>query len=200
MSKNRTDGTPSRVPPGQYLVEKWPVLSYGPTPRFNPATWDFRLFGLVEQAVRLNYQQFRTLPQTRLTTDFHCVTTWSRLNNRWEGVLAKDVIALVQLKPEARYIMLHCDGGYTTNLSLEQFLDADVIFAHRHDGQDLEPDHGWPLRLVVPKLYAWKSAKWVRGVEFLAENKRGFWEVRGYHNRGNPWTEERYSDQEEDDA
>jgi DMSO/TMAO reductase YedYZ molybdopterin-dependent catalytic subunit len=155
---------------------------------------------LVEQPIRLNYQQFRTLPQTQLTTDFHCVTTWSRLNNRWEGILAKDVIALVRLKPEARYVMLHCDGGYTTNLSLEQLLDDDVIFAHRHDGQDLEPDHGWPLRLVVPKLYAWKSAKWLRGIEFLAENKRGFWEVRGYHNRGNPWTEERYSDQEEDDA
>ena len=201
MNKNRTTGSVSgRVPPGQYLVEKWPVLSYGPTPRFNPATWDFRLFGLVEQPVRINYQQFRALPQTQLTTDFHCVTTWSRLNNRWEGVMVKDVIALVRIKPEARHVMLHCDGGYTTNLSLEHFLDSDVIFAHRHDGQDLEPDHGWPLRLVVPKLYAWKSAKWLRGVEFLAENKRGFWEVRGYHNRGNPWTEERYSDQEEDEA
>ena len=201
MNKNRTTGGASgRVPPGQYLVEKWPVLSYGPTPRFNPAIWDFRLFGLVEQPVRLNYQQFRALPQTQLTTDFHCVTTWSRLNNRWEGVRVKDVIALVRVKPEVRHVMLHCDGGYTTNLSLEHFLDTDVIFAHRHDGQDLEPDHGWPLRLVVPKLYAWKSAKWLRGVEFLAENKRGFWEVRGYHNRGNPWTEERYSDQEEDDT
>ena len=114
--------------------------------------------------------------------------------------MVKDVIALVRLKPQARHVMLHCDGGYTTNLSLEHFLDSDVIFAHRHDGQDLEPDHGWPLRLVVPKLYAWKSAKWLRGVEFLAENKRGFWEVRGYHNRGNPWTEERYSDQEEDET
>jgi len=180
------------------VVEKWPVLSYGPTPRFNPATWDFHLSGLVADPLRLNYQQFRALPQSRLTADFHCVTTWSRLDNVWEGVLAKDVGALIRLKPEARYVLIHCDGGYTTNLSLDQFLDDDVIFAHRHDGQDLEPDHGWPLRLVVPKLYAWKSAKWVRGVEFLAENQRGFWEVRGYHNRGNPWAEERYSDQEED--
>jgi len=114
--------------------------------------------------------------------------------------MVKDVISLVRLKPQARYVMLYCDGGYTTNLSLEHFLDSDVVFAHRHNGQDLEPDHGWPLRLVVPKLYAWKSAKWLRGVEFLAENKRGFWEMRGYHNRGNPWTEERYSDQEEDEA
>jgi DMSO/TMAO reductase YedYZ molybdopterin-dependent catalytic subunit len=179
-------------------VEKWPVLSYGPTPRFNPATWDFRLFGLVEEPRRLNYQQFRALPQSRLTADFHCVTTWSRLDNLWEGVLAKDVVSLVRLKPAARYVMIHCDGGYTTNLSLDQLLDDDVLFAHRHDGRDLEPDHGWPLRLVVPKLYAWKSAKWVRGVEFLAENRRGFWEVRGYHDRGNLWNEERYSDQEEE--
>lgn len=201
MNKNQpTGGASGRVPPGQYLVEKWPVLSYGPTPRFNPATWDFRLFGAVKQSVRLTYQQFRALPQTQLTTDFHCVTTWSRLDNRWEGVLVKDVLALVRLKPEARHVMLHCDGGYTTNLALEHFLESDVIFAHRHDGQDLEPDHGWPLRLVVPKFYAWKSAKWLRGVEFLTEHKRGFWEVRGYHTRGNPWTEERYSDQEDDET
>lgn len=200
MARNHEKDNASRVPPGQYLVEKWPVLSYGPTPRFNPNTWDLRLFGQVETPKRLNYQQFRALPQTKLTTDFHCVTTWSLLDNQWEGVLAKDLTSLVRLKPEAQYIMLHCEGGYTTNLSLEQFLDDDVIFAHRHNGRDLDPDHGWPLRLVVPKLYAWKSAKWVRGVEFLAKNIRGFWEVRGYHNRGNPWLEERYSDQEEDES
>lgn len=199
MARNDETNKASRVPPGQYLVEKWPVLSYGPTPRFNPDTWELRLFGQVETPKRLNYQQLRALPQTKLTTDFHCVTTWSLLDNQWEGVLAKDLTALVRLKPEARYIMLHCEGGYTTNLSLEQFLDDDAIFAYRRNGRDLDPDHGWPLRLVVPKLYAWKSAKWVRGVEFLAKNIRGFWEVRGYHNRGNPWLEERYSDQEEDE-
>lgn len=187
-----------RVPPGQFLVDKWPVLSYGPTPRFDPARWDFRLFGLVEEPVRLTHQEFRALPQTQLITDFHCVTSWSRLNNFWEGVRAKDVVQLVRLQPAARCVMIHCDGGYTTNLSLADFLDDTVIFAHRHDGKDLEPDHGWPLRLVVPKLYAWKSAKWVRGVEFLADNRRGFWELRGYHVRGDPWKEERYSDQEED--
>ena len=198
MARNHETDNASRIPPGQYLVEKWPVLSYGPTPRFNPATWDFRLFGLVETPKRLNYQQFRALPQTKITTDFHCVTTWSLLDNQWEGVMAKDIVSLVRLKPEAQYVMLHCEGGYTTNLSLDQFLDDDVIFAYRHNGQDLAPDHGWPLRLIVPKLYAWKSAKWVRGVEFLENNVRGFWEVRGYHNRGNPWLEERYSDQEEE--
>ena len=202
MARNHAANANERVPPGQYLVEKWPVLSYGPTPRFHPTTWDFRLFGLVEEPVRLNLQQVRVLPQTKLITDFHCVTTWSRLDNQWEGVLAKDVVSLVRLKPEARYVTIHCEGGYTTNLTLKELVDDDVIFAHRHDGRDLHPDHGWPLRLVVPKLYAWKSAKWVRGIEFLAENRRGFWEVRGYHNRGNPWLEERYSDQEneEDEA
>lgn len=198
MARNRTAKTDGRIPPGQFLVEKWPVLSYGPTPRFNPEIWDFRLFGLVETPIRLNYQQFQSLPQTKLTTDFHCVTTWSRLDNHWEGVLAKDIVALIRLKPDALYVTIHCEGGYTTNLTIEQLLDDDVIFAYRHDGQDLEPDHGWPLRLVVPKLYAWKSAKWVRSVEFIAENRRGFWEIRGYHNRGNPWREERYSDQEDE--
>ncbi len=198
MAKPRIINPTKRVPPGQFVVERWPVLSYGPTPRFNPATWDFQLFGLVEEPVRLSYQQFRALPQSQVVADFHCVTTWSRLDNLWEGVLAKEVVALVRLKAGVRYVMIHCDGGYTTNLSLEHFLDDDVIFAHRHDGKDLDPDHGWPLRLVVPKLYAWKSAKWVRSVEFMAENRRGFWELRGYHNRGNPWAEERYSDQEEE--
>jgi len=199
MARNRAANNNERVPPGQYLVEKWPVLSYGPTPRFNLATWDFHLFGLVVEPVRLNLQQVRALPQTKLTTDFHCVTTWSRLDNQWEGVVAKDVVSLVRPKPEARYVTIHCEGGYTTNLTLKELVDDDVIFAHRHDGRDLHPDHGWPLRLVVPKLYAWKSAKWVRGIEFLTENRRGFWEVRGYHNRGNPWLEERYSDQENED-
>jgi DMSO/TMAO reductase YedYZ molybdopterin-dependent catalytic subunit len=126
------------------------------------------------------------------------VTAWSRLDNRWQGVRASDLVGLARPRPEARYVMVHCDGGYTTNLALDELLEEDVLFAHRHDGEDLEPDHGWPLRLVVPKLYAWKSAKWVRGLEFMAENRRGFWEVRGYHIHGDPWKEERYSDQEED--
>lgn len=187
-----------RVPPGQSLVDTWPVLSYGPTPHTKLETWDFRLFGLVEKPFRLNYQQFRALPQTELVADFHCVTTWSMLDNTWQGVLARDVVSLVQLKPEASHVMIHAEGGYTTNLPLDDFLDDDVIFIHSRNGQDIDPDHGWPLRLIVPKLYAWKSAKWVRGVEFLSENKRGFWEVRGYHNRGNPWNQERYSDEEDD--
>jgi len=194
---SKTEQTAERVPPGQYLTEKFPVLSYGPTPRFNPATWDFRVIGLVEEPIRLSYEQFRALPQSKQVSDFHCVTTWSRLDNAWEGVRVADLMKLVKLKPEARYVTIHCDGAYTTNLALTDFLGDYVMLALRHDGRDLEPDHGFPLRLVVPKLYGWKSAKWVRALEFSAEDRRGFWEVRGYHNHADPWSEERYSFQEE---
>lgn len=185
-----------RVPPGQYLTTKFPVLTYGAVPRFNPQTWDLQIFGEVESPLRLEYAEFRALTRTRQVADFHCVTTWSRLDNQWEGVMASDLVKLVKPKPTARFVLIHCDGGYTTNLPLENFLDHDVMLADRHDGEDLSPDHGFPLRLVVPKLYAWKSAKWVRAIEFLARDSRGFWEVRGYHNRADPWQEERYSFQE----
>ena|SRR5690242_3260016 len=191
------DEMEKRVPPGQYLTDKFPVLSYGPAPRFNPEKWDFRAIGLVEEPLRFSYQEFRALPQSRQVSDFHCVTTWSRLDNVWEGVKVRDLMQRVKLKPEARFVLVHCDAGYTANLPLEIFLDDDVMLAHRHDGRDLAPDHGWPLRLVVPKLYAWKSAKWVRGIEFMDSDRRGFWEVRGYHNQADPWKEERYSFQED---
>lgn len=191
------DELAARVPPGQHLVEDFPVLSYGPTPRFNPQKWDFRILGLVEEQLRFSYQEFRALPLSRQRADFHCVTTWSKLDNLWEGVRVVDLMTRVRLKPEARYVVVHCDGGYTTNLPLEEFVDEDVMLAWRHDGRDLEPDHGWPLRLVVPKLYGWKSAKWVRAIEFSFEDRRGFWEVRGYHNHADPWTQERYSFQED---
>ena len=188
-----------RLPPGQTLTDKFPVLSYGPTPRFDPARWDFRVVGMVEKELCLDYRQFRELPLSRQVSDFHCVTTWSRFDNVWEGVKTLDLVKLVKLSPEARFVIVHCDGGYTTNLPLHAFLDDDVMLAHRHDGRDLEPDHGWPVRLVVPKLYAWKSAKWVRAIEFSDRDRRGFWEVRGYHNHADPWREERYSFQEESD-
>ncbi len=198
MSKILKPGdTANRVPPGQYLTTKFPVLTYGPVPRFNPQTWDFRVVGEVEEARRWNYQEFRALPRSSMVADFHCVTTWSRLDNVWEGLKVSDLMKLVRLKPAARFVLVHCDAGYTTNLPLKYFLDDDVMLAYRHDGEDLSPDHGFPLRLVVPKLYAWKSAKWVRAIEFLARDVRGFWEVRGYHNRADPWLEERYSFQEE---
>lgn len=187
-----------RLPPGQYVVTGFPVLSYGPTPRFNPAKWDFSLIGMVEQPVRLTWEEFRKLPMSRQVSDFHCVTTWSRYDNHWEGVKIADLMKLAKLKPGAEFVFVRCDGGYTTNLPLAEFLDDDVMLAYRHDGKDLEPDHGWPLRLVLPKLYGWKSAKWVRSIEFMARDRRGFWEVRGYHNHGDPWTEERYSFQEDE--
>jgi DMSO/TMAO reductase YedYZ molybdopterin-dependent catalytic subunit len=188
----------NRVPPGQYLTTKFPVLTYGPVPRFNPQTWDFRMSGEVEQPLRFTYEQFKALPRSRMVADFHCVTTWSRLDNVWEGVMVSRLVNMARLKPSAAFVLVHCDGGYTTNLPLKNFLDDDVMLADRHDGQDLTPDHGFPLRLVVPKLYAWKSAKWVRAIEFLDQDVRGFWEVRGYHNRADPWLEERYSFQEEE--
>ena len=182
-----------RTPPGQYLTEKFPVLTYGPTPAFDAATWDFRMWGLVDSPVRWTYAEFMALPATKLVADFHCVTTWSRLENEWEGVTFRDLLGHLTPKPEAEFVMIHCDGGYTTNLSIEALLDGDVLFAYRHDGENLEPEHGWPLRSIVPKLYAWKSAKWVRGLEFMAADRPGFWEQNGYHMNGDPWTEERYS-------
>jgi DMSO/TMAO reductase YedYZ molybdopterin-dependent catalytic subunit len=198
MAKPLTrDDHSRRLPPGQTLVSHFPVLSYGPTPRFNPARWDFRIIGLVEKPLRLDWDAFRKLPTSSQISDFHCVTTWSRYDNRWEGVKVIEVMKLVALKPLARFVFIHCDGGYTTNLPLTEFLDDDVMLAYRHDGKDLEPDHGGPLRVVVPKLYGWKSAKWVRALEFCANERRGFWEVRGYHNHGDPWSEERYSFQED---
>lgn len=188
----------NRLPPGQYLVTGFPVLSYGPTPRFNPAKWDFSLIGMVEQPLKLTWEEFRKLPLSKQVSDFHCVTTWSRYDNHWEGVKVADLMKLIQLKAGVGFVFVRCDGGYTTNLPLREFLADDVMLAYRHNGKDLEPDHGWPLRLVVPKLYGWKSAKWVRSLEFLARDRRGFWEVRGYHNHGDPWTEERYSFQEDE--
>jgi DMSO/TMAO reductase YedYZ molybdopterin-dependent catalytic subunit len=193
----RAEDLDNRVPPGQVLTDKFPVLSYGPTPRFNPRTWDFRIVGAVEEELRFSYEEFRALPQSTQLSDFHCVTTWSRLDNTWEGVKVLDLMKRVKLKPEAHFVVVECEAGYTTNLPLSEFLDDDVILAHRHDGGDLPPDHGWPLRLVVPKLYAWKSAKWVRGLRFTEFDERGFWEVRGYHNHADPWKEERYSFQED---
>lgn len=184
----------AKVPPGQFVTDKFPVLTYGATPKFEPESWTFSLMGLVEEPIELSHHDFMMLPQTKLTADFHCVTQWSRLDNLWEGVSISNIMKLVKLKPEAKFAMVFCDGGYTTNLPLENLLDDDVLFAHRHDGHDLAPEHGWPLRLIVPKRYAWKSAKWARGLEFMAEDRPGFWEMHGYHNDADPWSEERFSD------
>lgn len=183
-----------RTPPGQILTRDWPVLHYGNVPRINLETWRFRIFGEVEDDVTLTYREFTALPPTRVTCDIHCVTHWSRLDNEFEGVLFSDVYKLARVKPEAKYVLFHAEGGWTTNVPLADLLRDDVLFAWRWNGQDITPEHGWPLRTVVPHLYFWKSAKWVRGMEFLTQDQAGFWEKNGYHMRGDPWAEERYSD------
>jgi DMSO/TMAO reductase YedYZ molybdopterin-dependent catalytic subunit len=194
--KETADALAARVPPGQALTTKWPVLTYGRTPRFDPRTWTFRCTGLVEEEVAWTWQEFLRLPRTEVTCDIHCVTRWSRLDNRFEGVHIREIMKRVRLKPGAGYALIHADPDYTTNLPLADLVDGDVLLALKHDGADLTPEHGGPLRLVVPKLYFWKSAKWLRAFEFLDVNPPGFWELNGYHMHADPWKEERYSDQE----
>jgi DMSO/TMAO reductase YedYZ molybdopterin-dependent catalytic subunit len=185
-----------RVPPGQVLTEKWPVLTYGAVPRFDPRTWSFRCFGLVEREVEWSWPEFQALPRAEVTCDVHCVTRWSRLDNRFGGVPVGEIMERVRPRPAATHVLVHADPGYTTNLALGDLVQDDVILALEHDGRPLSADHGGPLRLVVPRLYFWKSAKWLRGFEFLDVNAPGFWEENGYHMRADPWKEERYSDQE----
>ena len=191
IKKAPDQGHGDRVPPGQFLTAKFPVLTYGPTPKIDLASWQLRVFGLVEGEVEFDWEGFLALPWTTVNADFHCVTQWSALDNVWEGVLFSDVMGLVVPKPEAQYIMAHCYGGYTTNGPLEVALDGGIL-AHRRNGAELGRDHGWPLRLVVPSRYGWKSAKWLNGIELMAEDKPGFWEVRGYDNNADPWKEERF--------
>lgn len=182
-----------RLPPGQSLTYKFPVLTYGETPRFDPATWDLRVFGEVEREMRWTWDEFLALPTRTITTDIHCVTRWSKFDMVWEGVPLDELIGRFGVKPSARHVIVHCDGGYTTNLPIEDMLEPNVLLAYKVDGAFLEPDHGFPVRTLVPKLYFWKSAKWVRALEFSAEDKPGFWERNGYHNYGDPWKEQRYS-------
>jgi len=189
---SQPDAPADRLPPGQYLTKGWPVLNYGDVPRTRLTGWTFRVWGLVEQPREWSYEQFLALAETRVECDIHCVTRWSKYDNVFEGVPFRTVAALVQPKAEAQYVMVHAENGFTANLPLADLMPDTVLFAHKHNGRDLEPDHGWPLRLVVPHLYFWKSAKWVRGLEFLAEDAPGFWEGYGYHMRGDPWKEERY--------
>ena len=192
IKKAPDQGQGERIPPGQFLTRKFPVLSYGPTPKIDLDDWRLRLFGLVEEELELNWEQFKALAWSAVEADFHCVTQWSALDNVWEGPLFSDLARLVKPKPEAKFVMAHCYGGYTTNMPLEAMLEGNAILAHKHDGQELTPDHGWPLRLVLPTRYGWKSAKWLDGIEFMAEDTPGFWEVRGYNNNGDPWKEERF--------
>ncbi|HET9796251.1 MAG TPA: sulfite oxidase-like oxidoreductase [Thermoanaerobaculia bacterium] len=192
-----TDDT-ERLPPGQYRTEKWPVLTYGATPSVDLANWTFRCVGRVGQEVSWTWPEFLALPRAEVVSDIHCVTRWSRFDNLWEGVRAREILDRVALAPDAVAVVVHSEGGYTTNVALEDLRGDDVLLAIRHDGRDLSPEHGGPCRLVVPKLYFWKSAKWIRAFEFVAANVPGFWEENGYHLRGNPFREERFSDQETD--
>ena len=181
-----------RVPPGQYLAKGFPVLSFGATPQVATKDWMFKISGLAT-AKMLGWDEFMALPQHDFTADFHCVTRWSKLDVKWRGVKVTDLMKLVELDKSATHMMQHCYGGYTTNLSLDDFLREENFFAHTLDGKPLPPDHGGPMRLVVPHLYAWKSAKWINGIEFLAAEELGFWEKNGYHRRGEPWAQERYA-------
>lgn len=181
-----------RVPPGQHLAKGFPVLTYGQTPEISITDWQFKVWGLVEEKT-FTWQDFLDLPQSDFTADFHCVTTWSKLDVKWTGVKVTDFMQAIQVDPKATHIQQHCYGGYTTNLALDDFVRAENFFAHTLFGEPLPPDHGGPMRTVVPHLYAWKSAKWISGIEFLDHEELGFWERNGYHRRGEPWAEERYS-------
>ncbi len=186
--------TRRRLPPGQYLTEKFPVLHYGSVPRVDLATWDLRVWGAVEHPFRLSWPEFRALPRKTVHADIHCVTRWSKLDTDWEGVAVRTLLEMAGLRPSARFVLQHAEQGYTTNLPLEVLGDDDVLLADTFGGRPLEPEHGAPLRLVVPKRYFWKSAKWLRGLEFLERDAPGFWERYGYHNNADFWKEERFSD------
>lgn len=181
-----------RVPPGQYLTKGFPIMTYGQTPHIDTNKWQLRVWGLATERT-LNWSDMMALPQHEFTADFHCVTRWSKLDVRWQGVKVSDLMTLIEVDPAATYVMQHCYGGYTTNLPLADFVRPENFFAHTLFDESLPLEHGGPLRLVVPHLYAWKSAKWINGLEFLPQDESGFWERNGYHDRGEPWAEERYS-------
>ena len=191
-TSNKERALGNRLPPGQYVTDKWPVLHYGSVPKFDKATWDFKVWGLVENPLRFSYDEFLALPHATFKADVHCVTRWSMFDSDWEGVSVREVIKLARPRPEARFVMAHCENNFTANLPLEDVDREDALFAYKRNGENITPEHGWPLRLFVPHLYFWKSAKWIRGLEFMADDRPGFWEQYGYHMRGDPWNEERY--------
>ena len=182
-----------RLPPGQALTDKWPTLSTTAPPHFDPETWRFQVSGLVEQPLTLTYSEFLRLPHVQVRSDIHCVTRWSRLDNLWEGGAFRTIAEMVRPASDAGFVLFGCMVPYSSNIPLHTCMGEDVLFAHSHDGIPLLPEHGWPLRLVVPKLYFWKSAKWVNSVAFMDKDQLGFWEKLGYHNEGDPWREQRRS-------
>ena len=183
----------NRLPPGQKATDRWPVLHYGSVHHLDAAGWTMTINGLVESEVTVTWEQYQALPRVEVYSDIHCVTRWSRYDNTWQGVSSAVVRDLAAIKPEATFVTVHGAGGFTTQLALDDFFQPDVLFADTHDGQPINADHGGPVRLVVPQLYFWKSAKWVTGLTFMDHEVLGFWESNGYHRRGDPWKEERYS-------
>jgi len=192
-----------RLPPGQSLTQRFPVLHYGPIPPFRPESWDFQVWGEVEQPLRLSWEEFNQLPRTRVQMDLHCVTRWSKFDMLWEGVAVRTLVeqGLLKIKPNARHVVEHAEYGYTTNLPLRVVLQENFLLATHYDGQPLEPEHGYPLRGMVGAIpgradlvtpYLWKGAKWLRGLEFLSQDQPGFWEQAGYHNDADVWKEERF--------
>ena len=182
-----------RVPPGQYVTEKWPVLHYGSVPRTDLKTWNFRVWGEVENPFSITWDEFKLMPRKKVHTDIHCVTRWSRLDMDWEGVPIQHILERAKLKPSAHFVLAHSEQGYTANMPMNVLDDDDVMLADVADGGPLELDHGYPLRLLVPKRYFWKSAKWIRGLQFIPQDQLGFWERYGYNNNADPWKEERFT-------
>ncbi|WP_434140743.1 sulfite oxidase-like oxidoreductase [Pseudomonas luteola] len=185
-----------RLPPGQHLVKNWPILDLGVRPTVTRERWQLNVIGAVKNPQNWNWDAFMAQPQSRLVSDIHCVTSWSRYDNQWQGVTTQDLLDRVQPHPDARFVLLYSNDGYTTNLTLEDFAAHGALLAHSWEGNPLSTEHGGPVRLIVPHLYFWKSAKWIRRIQFRVSDVPGYWEERGYHNRGDPWQEERYSDDE----
>ncbi|QUS41670.1 sulfite oxidase-like oxidoreductase [Tardiphaga alba] len=183
-----------RLPPGQHLTQDWPVLDLGITPNISRERWRLDVYGAVETPLFWDFAQFSAQPQSTFISDIHCVTTWSRYDNQWEGLSTRALLDACRPKPDARFVVLQSHDGYDTNLSLEDFASEDALLAHSWQGAPIERDHGGPVRVIVPHLYFWKSAKWLQRIEFRTDDKPGYWEVRGYHNRGDPWEEQRYSE------
>ncbi len=193
VGKRRQPETASRIPPGQYGTRDFPVLSAGPTPLIRPEAWSFTIEGLVREPVRGTWGDFLQLPSQKYTVDIHCVTKWTKLDTRWEGVSLDTLLEYVELGEKAHFVSAYCDGGYTTNMPLPDLLNGRAFIAYKYDEKPLAPEHGGPFRLVIPHLYLWKSAKWIRGLRLLEQDQPGFWESLGYNNHGDPWKEERYS-------
>jgi DMSO/TMAO reductase YedYZ molybdopterin-dependent catalytic subunit len=183
----------SRVPPGQIVTERFPILHEGEVPEYELSEWSLRVFGEVAEERHFSYEDLLALPQTQITCDIHCVTRWSKLDTVWEGVLFRDFLKELYINPESKYVMLHADNDYETNVPLDDLMGDQVLLAFKYDGKPLAKKHGWPLRLVVPHLYFWKSAKWIWGIEFMKEDSEGFWEQNGFHNAADPFKEQRFS-------